>query len=310
MKIHQACGTPNEDDANYCIGCGGKFEDAAPSFGYTPNVSELPMDGTWSQAADARSPEAAWGKTRPDSVMRSPWDQPAQDDPTQPVFGRRQASPWDGAPAGQPAQPQAEARPEAQQLPGDAASSGQLDAMNEALAGLTASQQEASSLMQQLGERLSSVEERLGGLSELFDGKIARNEHEIATMKRMSEEVQEYRDGLYEKLTLPLIRDLVDARDALGSICDRYAQSPEAADVIAEVEVCRSMLADRLARQSVEVVASSPGDEFLSFKHKIVGKVGTDDPDLQGRLAEVSGDSYRLGESYISPALVKVYALE
>ena len=289
MKLHQACGTQNDDSAIYCIGCGAKLDDDATSFGYTPNVAEMPYDQVWSQADATQAYDPMWNQ--PDMPVTNQWSQqvlPGQD--------AQQAATW-GAP--EPARPMADLR-----------AAERLDALDAKLAEFAGVQQEANASMSAVVDRLLKVEQRLGDLSAQFEGKIARSEHEVATMKRMSDEVQEYRDGLYAKLTMPLIRDLIEIRDALGGICQRYAQDPDKAEIVSEIDVCRSMIADRLGRQSVEVVSSAEGDEFLSFKHKVVGKVHTSDPNLQGRIAEVSGDSYRLGDQYLAPAMVKVYALD
>ena len=289
MKLHQACGTQNDDSAIYCIGCGAKLDDDTTSFGYTPNVAEMPYDQVWSQADATQAYDPMWNQ--PDMPVTNQWSQqvlPGQD--------AQQAATWG---ASEPALPMADPR-----------AVERLDALDAKLAEFAGVQQEANASMSAVVDRLLKVEQRLGDLSAQFEGKIARSEHEVATMKRMSDEVQEYRDGLYAKLTMPLIRDLIEIRDALGGICQRYTQDPDKAEIVSEIDVCRSMIADRLGRQSVEVVSSAEGDEFLSFKHKVVGKVHTSDPNLQGRIAEVSGDSYRLGDQYLAPAMVKVYALD
>ena len=289
MKLHKACGQQNDDNAIFCIYCGERIEDDEPSFGYTPNITEMPYDPTWNQDDPTQAYDQMWNP--PDVPVTNQWSQhipPAQDS--------HQSTTWDV--------------PESPQHAADPVALERLDALDAKLVDFAGVQQEVSESINTVVDRLLTVEQRLNDLSSQFEGKIARNEHEIATMKRMSDEVQEYRDGLYAKLTMPLIRDLIEIRDALGGICQRYAQDSEKAEIVSEVNVCRNMIADRLGRQSVEIISSAEGDEFLSFKHKIVGKVHTSDPNLQGRIAEVSGDSYRLGDQYLSPAMVKVYALD
>ena len=303
MKTHKSCGTINSDDAIFCIGCGARLEDEALDFGYTPNISEMPSgdtwnapaaqpyDPTWNDPGAAQVPDPTWNQGLEGYSVTNQWEQQVLPDQ-----GHVSAQTWDAPASAQPAvDPQVVER---------------LDSFDALLAGFADTQRDVSAAMLAVTDRLSTVEQRIGDLASHFEDKITRNEHEVATMKRMSDEVQEYRNGLYEKLTLPLIRDIIETRDALGGICQRYAQDPNMADIVAEINVCRSVLADKLARQSVEVVTSGEGDEFLSFKHKIVGKVHTNDPSLQGRIAEVSGDSYRLGDQYLSPAMVKVYALD
>ena len=164
-------------------------------------------------------------------------------------------------------------------------------------------------------EDLAAIDERLGNMEQLldklvgqFEDKIARNEHEASVLRQVSAEVEEYRNGLYEKLTMPFIRDIINVRAGMESMLARHGeQGSVPAD---EVSVFIQMLADTLTKHSVEIVESERGDEFLTFKHKAVGQVATTDPNLHGRIAEVDGESYRLGDQYIAPALVKLYTLD
>ncbi len=157
-----------------------------------------------------------------------------------------------------------------------------------------------------IADKLADMQKALFELSGQFDDKISRNEHEAAVLKQVSAEVEEYRNGLYEKLTMPLIRDIIEVRTGIEAALARHGDAVPAD----EVGVFADMLADTLVKNSVEIVASAEGDEFITFKHKAVGKVPTDNPSLHGRIAAVEGESYRLDDRYIAPALVKVYTLE
>ena len=163
-----------------------------------------------------------------------------------------------------------------------------------------------------LCEQLQGLEKTMQDLSARFDAKVARNEYEATILKSMSDEIQQYRDDLYEKLTLPLIRDLIEARNALSFIQNRHggASSTKASIAPKEIAAVQTMLSDNLARNNVQVEQSRPGDDLLSFKHRVVGEVATSDESLVGKVAAVVNESYRLGDKYISPAMVKVYVPE
>ena len=156
---------------------------------------------------------------------------------------------------------------------------------------------------------LTRAEDAIGRLSARFDEKVARNEYEATVLKSMSDEVQQYREGLYQKLSLPLLRDMIVVRDALGYLQGRGGgTSSEEPVTMSDIEAVRDMLADSLNRNEVEIERPREGGEFVSSQHRIVGTVPTTDAGLVGRIAEISNESYKLGDRYISPALVKVYA--
>ena len=151
--------------------------------------------------------------------------------------------------------------------------------------------------------KLDSLEQLATRLSTQFDEKIAKNEHEATVLKQVSAEVQDYRDGLYEKLTLPLIKDVIKVREDM-----KRAAALEGGVDSATMTVFSDMLADSLSKYSVEVETSKPGDDLVSYKHKVIGSVVTDNQALHGKIAEVEGDGYRIGEQYIAPAMVRVYS--
>jgi len=225
-----------------------------------------------------------------DVPIGQPAEQPAPA-PVPDTYETSELPPWQGVSAQAPAPAPAAAASAPELEPTPAPATGEADG---ALAGID--------------ERLAAMEDSLAKLTAQFEDKISRNEHEATVLKQVSAEVEEYRNGLYEKLTMPFIRDIIEVRSGIESMLARHAgEESVPAD---EVRVFGDMLADVLEKHSVEAVASEPGDEFLSFKHKTVGQVPTTDESLHGRIAEVEGESYRLGDQYIAPALVKVYTVE
>ena len=185
----------------------------------------------------------------------------------------------------------------------------QLASLQKTLEGAVTDQQNTVAM---LCEKITGVEGQMSDLSHQFDSKVSRNEYEATILKNMSDEIQQYRDDLYEKLTLPLIRELIEARNAIGFIQRRHggANSTDPSITPAELEAVRDMLSDSLARNDVQPERTKRGDAVLSFKHRIVGEVPTSDEALYGTVAAVANESYRKGEKYISPALVKVYVPE
>lgn len=161
-------------------------------------------------------------------------------------------------------------------------------------------------------EILGALDEKLNRLLALFEERIARTDYETATMKKLSDEVQGYREDLYRKLTLPLIRDIISIRDALVNTQAGYSgRDAESAIVpLSVVDIFANMVKDTLEKYGVFILDIGTGDEFASPNIKTIGKVPTDNPNLHGRIAGVSSDCYMMGEECISPAMATVYVFE
>lgn len=329
MRYCENCGVPNEEDSRFCVSCGQPI--AAESSGtLTRSVGQvaygqgMPNDAVPGPAmlsqsyygqpvADPFEPPASAPPAfepqapfvPPADIPAAPADMPESFETSEVPFWQDGPAvggvyPMDGGPAyGSPdagfdqfaqSQPQSQLQPQPQS---EVVPDTRLDDMEDKI--------------DELDERLASMDGKIDKLVEQFADKISRNEHEASALKQVSAEIEEYRNGLYEKLTMPLVRDIIEVHKGLKAMTARYEGHKIPVD---EVSVFADMLGDTLAKNSIEVVASEPGDEFLSFKHKMVGKVKTSDSSLHGRIAEVEGESYRLGDSYIAPALVKIYTLD
>lgn len=159
---------------------------------------------------------------------------------------------------------------------------------------------------------LSVIDEKIDRLLELFEDRIARTEYETATMKKLSDEVQSYRDDLYRKLTLPLIKDMISVRDALTNTLSSYSgdDADSATVPLSVVDIFSNMVEDTLAKYGVTTLDVAVGNELSSLVHKAIAKAPTDDPSLHGRIAGVSSDCYMMADECISPAMVTVFVYE
>lgn len=304
------CGQQNDDDSAFCIGCGKPLSPAQEQVdaSYTSPAAEV-MFGKLNDPFQPRSGDAiqAFIEEQDEMDDESLYWGDVEPQPTVDIYAMKgnaveedDGEEGDSEPEREPGHEPEPEPPAGKTGPAHAASSSD-DVQDEVLEAV-----------EKLDGRLASLEGLLGELSEKFESKISRNSHEAAVLKGMSDEMQEYRDDLYSKLTLPLVRDIIEVREALRGALARYEGADEpCGDTLAEeVKVCCSMLADSLGRNAVEIVPSSEGDDFVSFKHKIVGKVHTDKKSKHGKLAEVAGDSYKMGDQFISPAMVKVFTIE
>lgn len=162
-------------------------------------------------------------------------------------------------------------------------------------------------------ERLDAIEATLAELAGLFRAKIDRSEYELETLRRQSDEIQEYRADLYGKLTLPLLQGIIQVHAGMMKTAERFARTEdgqEGAVPISTVEIFCEELEDLLGDNGVERFAVATGDAFVSGDMRIIGKVTTADEALVGTVADTASDGYRLGAKVIAPARVKVHVAE
>ena len=160
--------------------------------------------------------------------------------------------------------------------------------------------------------KLAGVPARLEEMEEQFKARIARSDYEDVMLKQYSDEIQEHRNDLYRKITLPLLKEMIGLRDMMASsVACAYEQNPETPVIEAKhVEMYRDMLEDALGDFGVEIHTPKLGDMLAVGIEKAVGKVKTVAKDAHGSLAAIASDGYLLEGKCISPAKVKVYVYE
>lgn len=161
-------------------------------------------------------------------------------------------------------------------------------------------------VIQRVDALLDDVTARIAMLEELFRTKIDRTEYEVETLRKQSEEIQEYRTDLYAKLTHPLLREV--ARIRAGMMQALKSVDAEGLVCASVIEAYADDLADVLLDYGIEDYVPEPGDKFVSGICKIAGKQETDDLALVGTIVETKAQGYRMqsGEPFV-PARVKVY---
>lgn len=189
---------------------------------------------------------------------------------------------------------------------------------SEVESGVTTSEGEAVEGREQsegtfdFGSRFAAIEEKIDVLSESFQTRIARSDYEDRMLKQYSDEIQQYRSDLYKKITLPLVKELIELRDMMSSSIKReYEKDPDCTSVsINLIETYRDMIESSLSGYGVEPCSPEIGDELTPGVTRTVGKVKTGDESLHGRLAAVMNDGYLMDGKCISPAKVKVFTFD
>lgn len=152
-------------------------------------------------------------------------------------------------------------------------------------------------------ERLSEeIREELQELEELRDRHVRLAAEFDNYRKRTRRELVEQR----ERAQADLIRDLLEVLDDLDRVADTAPESTSAGALQEGVEMVsrkfRKILEDvGLARIDAE------DQRFDPNVHEALTSIPTEDPELDGRVADVVIPGYRVGERLLRPARVAVY---
>lgn len=167
-------------------------------------------------------------------------------------------------------------------------------------------------------ERAAVVEEVKGGLDGLssqFKARISRTDYEEATLKRISDELDQHRDGLYRKIVEPLISEVIDIHQDMSITIAAYRRKAErvgvsesAARVLRDLEEFQLMLGDVLRNWNVEVWQPEPGDALEPLRCRAVRALATNSKEQHRTVAEALSFGYALDGKILRPAQVIAFS--
>ncbi len=157
---------------------------------------------------------------------------------------------------------------------------------------------------------LDGLAGKLDDLAEKFDSRIAKSEAEERALKDYSDKMAEYKEDLFKKITLPLLREMMEVRDAACSFVERARAAGEGnqAGGIESIEFLCDMLETKLGNYGVSVREAHVGEHPERGVDRPIGRVETDDAAKDGAIAAVMNDAYLLDGKCVAPARVKVFA--
>ena len=156
------------------------------------------------------------------------------------------------------------------------------------------------------------IEEQLSNLADLFDKRIKKTKQEEIVLKQYSDEIQEYREGLYKQIIKPLLMEFIDLRENIlkTAYAVNVQRGGDSCGDARNFEIFAQMIEDTLVRYDVEISRPCVGDVFQSQVASIAGRETTLNRELHNTIAEVSSDSYSLDGRCIKKSLVKVFVYE
>ena len=161
---------------------------------------------------------------------------------------------------------------------------------------------------------LGELKEGVDALSEQFKARISKTDYEEATLKRISDELDEHRSGLYRKIVEPLINEVIDVHQDMSATIASYRRKADegdrddlAARIRRDLDEFRLMLGDILRNWNVEVWRPEPGEPLEPLRCRAVRAVPTDDRDRHRTVAESLTCGYAFEGKILRPAQVAAF---
>ena len=161
---------------------------------------------------------------------------------------------------------------------------------------------------------LGELKEGVDALSEQFKARISKTDYEEATLKRISDELDEHRSGLYRKIVEPLINEVIDVHQDMSATIASYRRKTEegdrddlAARIRRDLDEFRLMLGDILRNWNVEVWRPEPGEPLEPLRCRAVRAVPTGDRDCHRTVAESLTCGYAFEGKILRPAQVVAF---
>lgn len=172
-------------------------------------------------------------------------------------------------------------------------------------------QSESAEEDQAVLDALTGLEEKMDALTSLFKAKIEHSEYELEVARRYSEELQEYRNDLYQSIIDPLLRKVVTLAAGMAKAEEMAARREEDVVSLDSFALYREELEELLADYDIETYVPSEGDEFVSGEHKIASKgIPTTDETKARCIAAVKSKGYKSPTQVYAPAKVSVFIYE
>lgn len=158
-------------------------------------------------------------------------------------------------------------------------------------------------------QSITVLSAKMDSLNRIFTEKIRYVEYEDKIVDQMHKELQKYKEDMYAQLLRPVLLDIIEVRDSILRIADAYLRKPEGEqDIPNEVFAGYAFdVQDILEKNSVEIYRSSPGDNFVPVKQRVIKKVVTDDKELHGKVVESLSCGYNYNGRTISAEKISVY---
>lgn len=158
--------------------------------------------------------------------------------------------------------------------------------------------------------KVDNLVEQVAILNSLFEKKMLVDGQKNKIIESQSDELQNLREGMYEKILKPLLCDVIDIADDIHRMLRAYASKSDETiskeKFISVLEIYESDIEDILEKYGMNVYIC-PKEVFDPQKQKIVKIVQTDDEEKNKYIAERITKGFELDGKIIRPEKVNVY---
>jgi molecular chaperone GrpE (heat shock protein) len=176
---------------------------------------------------------------------------------------------------------------------------------------------EDGDMPQSTDEKFSALKNGLSALQALTEEishKLDHNQHREELITKLHDENQSYKSGLYKKLLLPLVNEIIFLIDGYTQLRDGYAKKD-----ISEIETQKLLkqfgeivddLENALSKNGIESYSAEEGTAVDTGRQKILKTVPTDDPKKDKTVCVPLKKGFILEDKIIRQEQVSCYKFE
>ena len=155
-------------------------------------------------------------------------------------------------------------------------------------------------------DRILELKQLLTLLERKFDEKIAVDEHKAILFDKMYDELASYKKDIYIKIMLPFINETLLLIDDYKRIIAKLDENTPPDKLLRYLSDVPGSLEDILEVNGVEKMRED-SEKFNPKTQRSTGAVPTDNPGLNGIIAEHIHPGYWWNGRILKPEVVKVY---
>lgn len=159
---------------------------------------------------------------------------------------------------------------------------------------------------------LEQILEKLNDLDRMFTAKIDRSEYELETLKKQSEEMQEYKADLHASILAPVLKPLARTHAFMKRAITKAHSENTDSIPLAEFEFAFDDLSEVIEDSGVEVRSFEEGSPFEANLMKITGQNKVSEADKNKTVNSATSDAYILKGTVLEKArtIVNVFSDE
>ncbi len=172
-------------------------------------------------------------------------------------------------------------------------------------------------LLQEASEKSSDLAELIttgfDKLSRQFEHKLAYDQTKQQQIDTLHNELQKYRSDLIAKTNRPLVNGIIRLHDDIEKIAAKFETKPEeplGPDRLIKILLGTAEDIEILLDQNGVVAFQEPLETFNPQRQRSIRSIATDDPALNGYVAERLRPGFEQGNEILRKETVAVYVVE